>query len=88
MRIVKNIAVIFCLLVYSASSAQSVVISKDINIKSDFSYDVLGWSSGEVLIFRDMVFNYDILAHDANLEATWQKELLFEKKKVNILNLQ
>lgn len=87
MGILKHSTIFICLFILTKANAQSVVISQDINIKSDFSYDVMGWNNGEVLIFRDMVFNYDIMAHNASLEPIWQKEIIFEKKKVNILGV-
>ena len=73
------------ILLYLGTAAQEIIISEEINVKNDFSYEIIGWSNGETLLFRDKVLRYDILAYDADLVFKWSKEVTFEKKKINII---
>ncbi len=66
---------------------QSVTVSEDINLRSDYLYDILGKVDDKILLYRDKGFNHVLQIFDENL---WQKEsveLEFEKKRITVVGL-
>ncbi|GLR18981.1 hypothetical protein [Portibacter lacus] len=77
----------FVSLFYSSLLGQRVTVSEDINLRSDYMYDILGKVDDKILLYRDKGFNHVLQVFDENL---WEKEsieLNFEKKRVTALGL-
>lgn len=69
------------------ANGQSVTVSEDINLRSDYLYDILGKVDDKILLYRDKGYNHVLQIFDENL---WQKEsveLQFEKKRINVVGL-
>lgn len=72
-----------CSMIYG----QRVTVSEDINLRSDYIYDILGKVDDKILLYRDKGFNHVLQVFDDNL---WEKEsieLEFEKKRISALGL-
>ena len=84
----KNNFFIFVLvLLFTSSWAQEVTISDDINLRSDFMYEILGKVDDKILLYRDKGLDHTLQIFDDNL---WQKEsseLQFEKKRIEVVGL-
>jgi hypothetical protein len=81
----KQLGLLFFLLVATTGVGQRVLVSEEIPFKSDFRYEALILGSGKVMVFKDEIFRHSILAFNAELEKEWVKELSFEKKKINLI---
>jgi hypothetical protein len=68
-------------------SAQEVIVSKDISIRSDYAYEILGPIDDNILLFRDRGIDKFIASFDEDLEFNWEQKLLFEEKRVKVYGL-
>ncbi|WP_235298482.1 hypothetical protein [Portibacter marinus] len=72
---------------FGYANGQSVTVSEDISLRSDYLYDILGKVDDKILLYRDKGFNHVLQIFDDNL---WQKEsveLQFEKKRISVVGL-
>lgn len=60
--------------------AQSITVSDDIVLKNDIAYEIIGEMKGRLLLFRDRVTNFEIIAFDSQMRQVWSKELDLEKR--------
>ncbi len=65
-------------------SAQKVTVADEINIRNDYSYDLLGKISENLILYRDKRNEHIITVYDQNLRKKREKELEFEKRRVNV----
>ncbi len=66
---------------------QKVTVSDDINLRSDFMYDILGKIDNKILLYRDKGFDHTLQVFDDNL---WEKETIqleFEKKRIDAVGI-
>ena len=77
---------LFSLLSISVWS-QKVTVSEDINLRSDYVYDILGKVDGKILLYRDKGFNHILQIFDDNLWEKESVELQFEKKRIDAVGL-
>jgi hypothetical protein len=68
-------------------SAQEVIVSKDMSIRSDYAYEILGPIDDNILLFRDRGIDKFIASFDEDLEFNWEQKLLFEEKRVKVYGL-
>jgi hypothetical protein len=87
MALYKNFILLFFLLGAKVIVGQEISISSDLNIRSYFSYDILGEINDRVLIYRDKGFVQEIDVFNEDLEHTQYAELTFEEKKVDVFNV-
>jgi len=68
-------------------SAQQVSVSKEFNLRNDYSYELLGNLDGNIIMFRDRggVYNVELLDEDLTFKRA--QELRFEKQKISILGV-
>ncbi len=69
------------------TQGQKVTISNDVNIRTDYAYDLLGPMGDKILLYRDKGFEHSIEFYNQNLEFISDKILRFEQKKVRIIGL-
>ncbi len=62
--------------------AQSVTISDPVNIRSDYSYDLLGDINSNIVLFRDSGKRKYINVFDEKLSHKYEREIFLEKNKV------
>jgi len=84
----KHILILFvaCLGVLP-SSAQTVSVSKEFNIRSDYAYELLGNVGDNILLYRDRGMSKMMVAFDKDLQFKWENELYFEQKKIRVYGL-
>lgn len=69
------------------SAAQTVSVSKEFNIRSDYAYELLGNVGDNILLYRDRGMNKMMVAFDKDLQFLWENELYFEQKKIRVYGL-
>ena len=78
----KTIHILFSIFIAAISiSAQKVTISKDISIRNDFGYEVLGNINDRIILYRDKHATQEIEVYDKDLQHIYNRELSLEKKK-------
>lgn len=75
------------LLISFEISSQSVLVSEEIPLRNDVRYELLNTSNGKTLLFRDRIFEQDVLGFDENMRNNWVRELDFEKKRIGIIGI-
>lgn len=71
----------------SSSKGQTVVVSEEMAFKTDFSYEMLPMANGDLLIFKDEVFEQSLISFNERMEKKWTKKLSFEKKRLGLIGL-
>lgn len=68
-------------------SAQSILVSEDIPLRNDVSYELLGELKGQTLLFRDRTTEFEVQAFDDRMRLSWSKEIELDKRTPNILGV-
>ena len=66
---------------------QVVTVSEEIYLKNDYSYDILGKLNDQILLFRDKGNKVEVHAFDEDLHFKWDREINFEKNRVDIITV-
>ena len=83
-------AIIWCVLISLFSleiMAQEVLVSQEISIRRDYSYEIIGKVDEQILVFRDMGFDFEVNYFSEDLVYEGKRELSFEKKKIEVLGI-
>ncbi len=75
---------IILFLLPSLLSSQRVTVADEINVRSDYAYDILGQIGENILLFRDKGMQYFINTYDPNLRFKRENELNFGNRRVRI----
>jgi hypothetical protein len=75
----------FCLPV--ALTAQKLVLSEELPLRTDMSYDIIGEIKGRVLIFRNRVDKFEVQAFDDQMRSSWSKPVELEKRNPSVLGI-
>jgi len=79
---------IFILISLTSGVAQKVTVSKDMPLKSDVAYDLLGQVGDNILLYRDRGNdNHKVEVFDNEMAFVKEREIRFEKKKVDVLGV-
>lgn len=74
--------------VWSICSGQKVIVSKEMPLKSDVAYDLLGQVGNHILLYRNRGNNkHHFEVFDPEMAFVKQRKLEFEKKKVDVLGI-
>lgn len=85
MRNRKILNAFFLLLAITPMAAQNIVVSDELNLRNDYTYEILGAPDGKVLLFRDRAFTYEVSSFDEQMRLRWERELDFEKRKIDLI---
>ncbi len=69
------------------ATGQDIIMSEDIPLRGDVSYELLGEFKGRVLLFRNQVTKYEVQGFDQRLRTSWSKFLTLDKKSPRVLGL-
>lgn len=83
----RHLLLLFVLLTTFQLSAQRVVVSEELPLRNDISYDVIGELKGRVLLFRNRTDKFEIQAFDENMRSSWSKEIELEKRQPSIIGV-
>ena len=78
---------IIMLLACQWSLAQVVTVSDELNLKSEFVYDILGKIGDDLLVIRDGVNEFDIQAYDEDMYMTWTAEKELDSRRSRIISI-
>lgn len=84
----RTLYLILSLLFLSQSlMAQEVLVSDDINIRNNYSYDIVGEVNDRIVLFRDAGDKYFLESFDDNMSMSLSTNIVFEEKNVNIYSV-
>lgn len=87
MKIVQALILSLFLMLHFTGQSQVVSSSENINIRSDYGYEILGKVNGQILLYRDRGFEQILMAYDESLEFIRERELNIEKRKAKVFGL-
>ena len=68
-------------------TAQEVLVSGDINIRNNFSYDLVGEIDNRIILFRNAGDEYIMETFDEDMSMALSTNIVFENDKVDIYNI-
>lgn len=66
---------------------QKLLLSEELPMRSDVSYDIIGELKGRVLIFRNRVDNFEVQAFDDQMRSIWSKPIELEKRNPSVMGI-
>lgn len=77
----KYIFIIFCLSSWNISVSQQVTVSREISIRNDYAFDILGKIEDRLLLYRDNGRETKVELYDEDLKFLFDRELVLPHKK-------
>jgi len=87
MKIVRGLILSLFVMLHFCSDAQVVSSSENINIRSDYGYEIIGKVDDQILLYRDRGFEQILMVFDESLEFVREREIDTEKKKAKVYGL-
>jgi len=85
-----HLTFLFSLLLVSVvqlAVAQKVTVSKEISIRTDYAYDLLGQLDDRIILYRDKGNERLVEVFDENMKFLYDRELQLEIKKSNVYGI-
>jgi len=82
--------VLFCslfLVVSHLIHSQVITVSDEINLKTEFLYDILGRVGDHILVVRDGVNEFDVQAFNENMSTSWTAEEELDSRRSRIISI-
>ncbi len=67
--------------------SQVITVSDELNLKREYSYDILGRYGDDLLLVRDGVNEFEIQAYDDEMYMTWDATKELDSRKSKIINI-
>ena len=83
----KKKYLLLILLLPALIHAQSILVSEDIPLRNDVSYELLGELKGQTLLFRDRTTEFEVQAFDDRMRESWSKEIELDKRTPSVLGV-
>ena len=83
----KKILTLLSIIIPIVLSSQNILVSEDIILRNDITYDLIGEISDQLLLFRDQKTSFEVQAFDKNMQRTWEKELELDKRQPKVLEV-
>ena len=64
--------------------AQTVTVSKEMAIRNDMAYDIIGLVQDNILLYRDKGNERVVEVFDKNMKHLFDREIILERKKANV----
>ena len=72
------------LLIATIVGAQRVTVSKEISIRNDYAYDIVGQVDDNLLLYRDKGNEKVMEVYDSNLKFLYDRELRLQERKASV----
>ena len=83
----KYILFLIGLSFYVPVAGQTVTVSEEIQLRNDYSYDILGQYDGRILLFRNKIYKQEIQVFDPEMNLVREKEINLEDRKANVIGV-
>jgi len=87
MKILQGLILSLFLMLHYTGECQEVSSSENINIRSDYGYEIIGKVNDQILLYRDKGFEQILMTFDESLEFVREREIDTEKKKAKVFGL-
>ena len=69
------------------TQAQVITVSDELNLKSEYVYDLLGRIGENIMVIRDGINEFDIQAYDDDMSMIWEREERLDTRKAKIIDV-
>lgn len=83
----RSVMGIYLLAMCLNAHSQAITISEELPLRNDYSYTILGWIYGDLLLFRDRGHQYFVQAFDEDLHVKWEREIYLGDRRSDIIGL-
>ncbi|MEP6795238.1 MAG: hypothetical protein ABJB16_12990 [Saprospiraceae bacterium] len=83
----KSFFIFLLTIVTFTTFGQSITISEELALRNDYDYTILGWVSGDLLLFRDRGHQFFIQAFDEELHLKWEREIVLSPHRADIIGV-
>lgn len=83
-------ALILVLMIFPGAStlqAQVITVSEELPLRSDYSYRILGWIDGDLMLFRDRGHQFFVQSFDEELHLKWEREITVGEGRGDIIGI-
>jgi hypothetical protein len=77
----------FFALIASFLAAQIITVSDEINLKTEYLYDILGKVGDHILVVRDGVNEFDVHAYNEKMGTSWIAEKELDSRRSRIISI-
>ena len=81
---IRILLVVMFMSTISMMSAQRVTVSKEMSIRSDLAYDIIGQVGENVLLYRDKGNERIVEVFDKNMKHLFDREIMLETNKASV----
>ena len=74
-------------LITGTVSSQEISVSSEMSLRNYYAYEIVGEIDDRIIVYRDKGFTKEIDVFNKDLENTQSAEIIFEKKKVDVINV-
>lgn len=68
-------------------SAQDILVSEDLPLRNDVSYELIGELKGNILLYHNRSTEHEIQCFDPRMQLDWSKELEFDRRTAKTLGI-
>ncbi len=83
MRVLLPIVFLFPILI----QAQVITVSDELNLRSEYVYDLLGRIGESIMVIRDGINEFDIQAYNDEMSMSWEVEERLDSRKAKIIDV-
>jgi len=84
----RYILVLFFAASFTSSSAQRVTVSKEMNIRNDVAYDIIGHIEDNVLLYRDKGNERLVEVFDKDMKHLFDREIILARRKADVYAIE
>ncbi len=84
---IRFLAIVVACLWSQWSVSQIITVSDELNLRTDYRYDVLGKINEDFLVVRDGINEFDIQAFDEDMSMSWSIEEELDSRRARIIDL-
>jgi len=77
----------FCFLASFSLLAQRIMVSDELPLRSDISYEIIGELAQQVLLFRDKSVSFEVQSFDQNMRSGWTREIELLKRTPEVIGI-
>lgn len=78
---------LWLLLLPLGALAQNILVSEDMPMKNDASYELIGELKGNILLYHNRSMEHEIQCFDQRMQLSWSKELDLERRTARTMGL-
>ena len=83
-RYIKLLFLFYTLVLTSGINAQAVTVSKEMTIRNDVAYDIIGVIEDNILLYRDKGTERVVEVFDKNMKHLYEKKIILDKKNADV----